>query len=354
MNLSRMVRRLTTAARRASGPRRFWFGAGAVTALVAPLLAACTDPCAGVASCGDPMLRYRGQLVERYSGDAADSVRVEFVRTSGADTGAAPIVTYTDAQGRFELRGEAAEHGQVAGRLRVVYWDTLVVEDRPITFATARSRGEVRDLGEWRIRHPHFSTYGQLFFRGSGELARGVEIEFRSTGGIPVDPEVYVARSDSFGNFPLRPQPLDIGEVVGDLTIRPGGGLSERVIRDVRFSSFIGDDPNPYLMRVGIGPQLPWIGHVVYQDTGLPAAGIRWEFRRTGGIPVDPETFSGTTNEWGGFGLDPAPLAEGELEGEVTFYPAAPYGEVTYEARLPTASDDRPPSIFFTWVIPAP
>lgn len=352
MNLLRMARRLAPLV--ASAPRGAVLRGLAAATLALPLLAACTDPCTGVASCGEPVLRYRGQLVERYSGVPADSVRIEFVRTSGADTGPSPIVAYTDAQGRFELRGEAAEHGQVAGMLRVVYWDTLVVEDRPITLATARSRGEVRDLGEWRIRHPHFSTYGQLFFRGSGELARGVEIEFRRTGGIPVEPELYVARSDSFGNFPLRPQPLDIGEVVGDVTIRPGGGLSPRTIRDVRFSSYVGDDPNPYLVRWGIGPHLPRIGQVVYQDTGLPAAGIPFEFRRTGGIPVDPVTFSGTTNEWGGFGLDPAPLAEGELIGEITFRPPAPYSEVTYTARLETTNEDVPPSIVFTWVIPAP
>jgi hypothetical protein len=208
-----------------------------------------------------------------------------------------------------------------------------------------------RYFGFWLVAYPYFAGIGQLYHRGTGVPARGVEVEFRRTGGVPIDPEPYVVRSDSFGNFPLRPVAHAAGEVVGDLIIR-APGASPITVPGVRFSTQTTHAPFPIVGRWGIGVHLPYLGRALFADSGLPATGTRVRVRRVGGIQITPADYTDTINEWGGFHLGPAAASEGDVEVEITFTPPAPYREVVYRYTLRATQQEMGPTVAETWLIP--
>ena len=65
------------------------------------------------------------------------------------------------------------------------------------------------------------------------------------------------------------------------------------------------------LPRLGIGPSLEYAGAFHKRATLQPMPGVRVEFRRTGGIPVQPETFTAVTDGNGVFTFPLVPLANG-------------------------------------------
>jgi 5-hydroxyisourate hydrolase-like protein (transthyretin family) len=325
-------------------------GLSALLTLLVPFTSAC-DPCFGVTACGATQIRYEGVLVRGFDGAPAEGIRVEFERTGGGLMEPGLIVAHTDSAGRYRLVADA-DPAQVEGTLRFFFGDALPVDSvTGVLLSSTRSSRDLRHLGTRVIPYPHFETVGNVFYRATGEPARGVEVEFRRTGGVRVVPEVHRVTSDSFGNFSLRLGALELGEVVGNLTIRPAAPLASRTVENLRFSSTLAPTGNTLVGRFGIGPHLSYLGRVVWNDTGAGAADIEVEVRRTGGIDVDPGSYVTRTNSFGVFNLDPRPLAPGGVTFQLVFQRTGAQ-PATYDFTVATSDEDLSHVLIETWVIP--
>ena len=310
-------------------------------ALLLASVAAC-DPCAGVSLCsGQRSIRYQGDVTLRFLGVPAEGIQVEFVRTGGVRLDRDTIRTETDALGSFSLEAEANGAGEVIGEL-ILYPPGNTVSGPisplriPMSLSTGRSASDVRYLGPLSVPHLYFGAYGELFYRGGplyvteGVFARDVEVEFRRTAGIRVEPDTFVVRSNGAAQFPLEPRPLEVGEVVFDLLIRPPAPYQSFAVSNVRMSARFAEPSNRVLVaRAGVGPHLPYVGTLYYADTQQPAVGTEVEFRRTGGIALAQDTFRTTVNSAATFSLGPVPLEAGTVTADLVIRPPAPYRSFT-------------------------
>lgn len=312
--------------------------------LLLVLTAAC-DPCAGIGACAAPQLRYTGIVTTLFPDYPARDVRVEFVRRAGVGLDDARLTAVSDSAGVFVLEGRAQGEGTVTGDL--VFYPPAPIAPVTITgveMSTARAPGELRRLGTWMVQYPFFAYKGALFHRNDGQPpARGIEVEFRRTGGIPIQPDTFTVLSDERGHFDLRPKTSVSGEVVGDVTVHLLPPYQPYVIRGIRLSTFTIPRIDS-LIPLPIGYGLPYSALLSWEGTGRPAAGVEVEFRRTGGVRIYPERFVTRADAFGTVLLNPAPLEGGELVGDVVARLPAPRGEVVIlrGVRLRTVEDSRP------------
>lgn len=314
--------------------------------LLLALTAAC-DPCAGIGACVAPQVRYVGSVTTLFPDIPAREVRVEFVRRGGVEMEEGVLTAVSDSAGRFVLEGRAREEGTVTGDL-TFHPPTPI---RPVTITgvqmeTARAAGEIRRLGTWSVEYPFFSYRGLLFHRNNGQPpAKGIEVEFRRTGGIPIEPDTFTVRTDEGGFFSLRPRTTVVGEVVGDLVVRLLPPFQPYVVRGIRLSTFT-IPRNDSIIQVGVGFGLPY-SVLLSWSTGGPAAGIPIEVRRKGGIRVHQEVYRTATDAHGTVLLNPVPLERGELIADVVAILPAPRGEhvILRDLRLRTLEED--PRIWF-------
>ena len=316
-------------------------------------VAAC-DPCAGVSLCsGQRSIRYQGEVTLRFLGGAAEGIQVEFVRTGGVGLDRDTIRTETNALGSFSLEAEADGAGEVVGEL-ILYppgstgSGPISLVRIPMSLATGRSASDVRYLGPFSVPHLYFGAYGELFYRGGplyateGVFARNVEVEFRRTGGIRVEPDTFVVRSNGAAQFPLEPQPLEVGEVVFDLLIRPPAPYQSFSVSNVRMSARFAEPSNRVLVaRAGVGPHLPYFGALFYADTQQPAVGTEVEFRRTGGINLAQDTYVTTVDSFARFSLGPVPLEAGAVTADLVVRPPAPYRSFTITGVSLSTTDEN-------------
>jgi hypothetical protein len=323
------------------------------------LIAAACDPCAGVLTCGGPAVRYSGAVELRYTGQPIAGARVEFVRTGGVALERDTVVVTTDAAGRFQLEAGARGSGTATGVVRVTGADGAllsVVSD--VQLATSKASGEVRHLGAWRIPYVHVGREGVIFWRAPHTRAPGLEVEFRRTGGVQVTPERFTTRTDSEGLFPFLALPWEAGEIIGELRIRLPAPYDTVEIRDsLGFTAVAGGDDIHVAGQWGVGPHFPYVGRLVWGDTKQLATGVELEFQRTGGVPISPErvVWRSSDNPYGNVQLIPAvPLGYGEVVGDLTVRPPAPYRAFTIEGlRLATSTKDVASApVVHEWEVP--
>lgn len=296
----------------------------------------------------------------RFTGAPAGGVRVEFVRTAGIDIGRDTLFAQTDSLGRFHFEALAAQHGQVSGNLTIFPPEPISPVRMPVVLVTSRTNADVHYLGNIAITHPYFGSYGELFYRGGplyevhGFWARGIEVEFRRTGGIRVEPNRYTVRSDGAARFLVEPHPLEHGEVIFELVVHSPAPYQRKTISNLRMSTRITEQSGKALVaRVGLGPHLPYTGQLFYAESGRPAAGAEVELQRTGGIRLAPASYRVTVDEFGNFPLGPVPLESGLLTADLLVRPPSPYHPFTIrDVRLQTTEDDVPSARAGRWTVP--
>ena len=100
----------------------------------------------------------------------------------------------------------------------------------------------------------------------------------------------------------------------------------------------------PTFGDLAVGPSLSYSVAVVSKSNGRPVPGVRIAFTRTGGITVDPSTFSVTTDANGRAVFPLVALGVGTVNGTVTLTP--PGGAATtFAASIPTFDDDGTPAL---------
>jgi hypothetical protein len=313
-------------------------------------LEAC-DRCAGILGCtSDPRISFGGQLIVRETGTPMRGVALDFVRTGGVSLASDSVRTTTDADGRFQLAVEASDNGEVVGDLVVrasAPWSPYRVRD--LRFRTSEVRGEGQVLGRVVV-DPYIEFIGVLFDRRDGQLLAGARLTILRTGGVAVSaPDSVEMTLDADGRFLYDTRAAEPGEMIADLVVRAPSLPRVYRLSGVRFEATYLDRVPQVAAAWRIGAGLPYVGILYRRGSEIRSAGIEVEFRRTGGIAADPDTFSVSTNAYGAFSLETTPLADGVLVGDLIVRPPPPAVADTIRAiRLQTV-DTEPQILVGVW-----
>jgi hypothetical protein len=156
----------------------------------------------------------------------------------------------------------------------------------------------------------------------------GVSVTFRRTGGVPVATDSLRSVSTADGLVSLRLEPLAAGLVVGDLEIRPPAPFVPEVVRNLRLTT-VDDDVLRSAGAVAAGPWLPYAVRLYRRGTDSAMAGVRGVFRRRSGVATAADTLASVSTPEGLLSLQLAPLATGEVVGDLELVPPAPLAPLT-------------------------
>ena len=283
------------------------------------------DPCFGTPSCHTaPQVSYGGHFIEHATGRAVSGVRVEFVRRSGVELSRDTLVAISDAQGFFQLRGEAFVAGLATG-------DLIVTPPEPhppytvesLALQTSESRGEGLFAGRLVV-DPYYPLVAEVRDRESGELVRGAEIRFARTGGIAAEPDTFVATSDGDGRIFVDIRMFGAGKLAARAVVNAPGYPRAYDI-PLRLQARYIDRPPQEVDVLRLGRALQYVVLVHRRGTSEVHPGVQFEFRRRDGIPVDPDTIVIDVPPSGAFALPIEPLADGVVRGDVTIRAPAPF-----------------------------
>lgn len=187
-----------------------------------------------------PSLDYFAELYYRPSLLRAAGVEVEFQRTGGIRTTPERFVVRSDAAGRVPLRMTTEEDGEVIADITIrppAPHETIVM--RGVRLPTFDSdQGNI--FANWYIG-AHMPYFGLLRYDDTGEPATGVEVEVRRLGGIAVEQESVITRTNQFGTFSLELTPRDTGDVTVEVIARPGGGYQDLTVSGLKLRATEAD-----------------------------------------------------------------------------------------------------------------
>lgn len=317
-----------------------------LTTLAVAAVTGC-DPCFGVSACNvSARFAVQGRLLDDSTGRPVRGAAIDFVRTGGIATERDSARVLTNDEGLFHFDMNAQGVGEVGGDIVVRLPNGGGYRSPGMRFPASTRRGEGKLLPPWSTT-PRLPDLAVVYRRGTPfEALADVVVEFRQTGGplvSGIQNGLYTDTTDASGMFYLfanQVQPLDGGDVVGDLTVKLPPPL-DAVHRDMHIPVQTVFKPASRLHLVGVGPNLEYHIEVRNRGTGEVVPGVRVDFERTGGIAVEPPTWSQVTERSGRVVFPVRALAPGTLTGNVTIAPSPPFK--TYQKtglQFPTYDED--------------
>ncbi|MBA3890856.1 MAG: hypothetical protein H0X64_10000 [Gemmatimonadaceae bacterium] len=308
------------------------------------------DPCFGTVSCEvGPRVVVTGQLVEAMSGAPVDGVPIRAVVVRGVAEPGTEVVTTTSAGGHWRAEFTAFEAGEVFLDVTVsppALSEPYVV--RGVRVHTVDVRGDAHLLPRWVV-NPWFNIHGELFLRGTdNDLIMNTAVAFTRTGGAAitgpaVSDGVFRAPTDPHGRvqlFQFAAFPDRLASVVGDLTLTLPAPYGPATVRGVELVPTHEYRPLGNVYRMAVGPNMDYYVSVADRVTGETVGGVGVEFRRTGGVVISPETITTSSDAFGWVRLQPRAFGNGDVIGDLTITPPAPYaGTVIRGYRLSTFED---------------
>jgi hypothetical protein len=283
-----------------------------------------------------------GRTIERATGRVVANVEVEFARTGGVTLREPVARARSGSDGWFLLDVAADSGGEVVGDLTVrPPAPHAAYTVRGVRLRTTTTRGEGTELGRVVV-DPFIAWVGELHARGiAGRgIVPGATVTFRRIGGARIDPETQQWDAGDFGRFYFSPRLLDFGAVQGELTVS-APSLPKSYVVPVTIEPEWRDRIADQVAVVNLGAALQYVGEVYRRGDLRRTAGLRVEFRRTGGIPVEPEVYTSVTTDYGLFLIAPTPLAEGEVVGDLTIHVPEPEPPLVIRGvRLRTSEED--------------
>jgi hypothetical protein len=278
-------------------------------------------------SYGEQLL-YAGEVIHRGTQQRESGVAVEFRRTGGVATTPPVTTDTTDANGRFRIAPQTTDSGEVVGDLVLRPRGDSAVTYQGVRLRTFAS-DSLRFAGVWGLGE-HLQYVGELWSNTTRTRAgAGIAVTFRRTGGIALIADAVTSVTGADGRFTLFPKTRERGTVVGDLVIQSPAPFAPTVVAGVRLSTFATDEVR-FAGLWGYGPSLLYVGEVLRVDTDKPVVGARVDFVRTDGIPVTPDHTTAVTDASGRFPLGLTPGANGEVVGNLTVKPPAPWPDTTF------------------------
>jgi hypothetical protein len=213
-----------------------------------PLAVAC-DPCFGTAVCdGSLDVSATGQVIEFRSGQGVEGVELVFRRTAGILLVEPEGRVTTDGDGLYDYRAKAQEAGSVTFSVTVrppSPFPEYTVSD--ITITASSVRGEGQPLGRWLV-NPYLAFVGEVRMLAIQRwrfkvVGPGGTVTFVRRSGIGMVPDSIETTLDPYGRFLVNPDPLGVGEVIADLTIRHPSLDGPIIMTGIRVSTHHVDEP---------------------------------------------------------------------------------------------------------------
>ena len=216
-----------------------------ILVLLCGLLAAACDPCFGTAACGRSLdVSASGQVIEFRLGKGVAGVELIFRRTGGIRLVEPEGRTTTDGDGLYSYRAHALESGSVTFSITVrppSLFPEYTVDG--ITITASAVRGEGQPLGRWLV-NPYLAFVGEVRMLDTRKaVGPGGQVTFVRRGGIGIVPDSIETTLDPFGRFLVNPDPLGVGELIADLTIRHPSLNGPRTTNGIRVSTRHVDEP---------------------------------------------------------------------------------------------------------------
>ncbi|MEX2181706.1 MAG: carboxypeptidase-like regulatory domain-containing protein [Gemmatimonadaceae bacterium] len=303
--------------------------------LLATIVLAACDPCAGVVACGsDGTTRLTGRVVNYPARDGVVGVRISVTPVAGV-----PVSTTTDADGHWTvaLPSPAENDGRVSVSV-VAPGAAYTVPN--INVRTGGPRGEATSVGRW-FATPYVRFVGQLVARPGINLS-GATVTAVRTGGVEGAPLPVRAQVSTGHQFYIDAPAIGLGSMEFRITIE-GPNLPRPFVREgLGFAPQFADSPLPGVQGVfNIGSALDYVARLERRGVDGPLPGVPATFRRTGGIRTLRDSIVSVSTVDGLISLDLRPLEEGEVIGDLILRPAAPLPlQVITGVRLQTQDDD--------------
>jgi hypothetical protein len=302
-------------------------------------LAAC-DPCFGVSSCSDSgVIDYEGTIVND-AGAAAPGVQVRVTRMDGVELQQDTLAAITGSDGHFFLRGGARSTGTLFARVEVIPTGSQGFTVDSVPLEATRSGG-TQFFGRWTT-HAFVEYLVWVLYRANSRPLAGATVDFHRTGTAVANPDSRRVRTNGDGLFWIIADVDGDGPLTGRLDIRPAGSDTVLTVPEVRLPLLHAFGDTRFIQQ-WVGFTLAYTGRLIWSDTGEPADGVEVAFTRTGGLQVSRDTFTVQTDTSGIFHFDTQivdPLRAGEVVGQLSVNPPAPYQPLAVEVRLPAFDAD--------------
>lgn len=291
-----------------------------------------------------PGFLYRVRVTRRGNDLPLSGATVRYTRTGGVAWKQTAVSSTTDANGFATLPVVPLASGTVIGTLRITvsgFADAVIPG-----FQLPTVNDDVARLGGNFGIGSQVASVIDLYQRTSFAPLAAVPWTFTPTSG-PLT-ETFSGVTDAQGAFSIHAPTNAAGTVQGDIAVAYLPPRAPEVLHGISITS-AADDSVRLAANRGVGPSLLYAGILLDDATGAPVVAAQTEFRRTGGVPVRDSVYVWTTNEAGLFRIAPAPLADGNVVGNLTFRPPAPYRDTTFVGvQLPTfVSDETRPGPTF-------
>ena len=301
-----------------------------------------------------PYIEFIGEVHSVVAGAPVAGAQVTVQRTGGVAI--APPDTFTvtsDSLGRIYFKVNAAEPGTMIADLSI----TTPAQQSTTHISSVNFAAHYLDVipqvagvflaGAWT---PYV---GELYRRGSMVRSAGISVEFERTGGVAASPDTFTVQTNDAGRFPLITTPLAVGNLVGNLIVRPPAPELPETIFAVTMPPL---DTNQ-LVLIGIwsyGYALNYAGELFYQHTGLLADSVAVEFRRTGGLAISPDTFTAQTNSVGRFAIEATAPGPGQVVAELIVHLPSPQAPDTITGVVITTFASDQMRFLGRWAIGPP
>ena len=216
-----------------------------ILVLLYGMLAAACDPCFGTVACdGSLDVSATGQVIEFRSGEGVAGVELVFRRTAGVLLVEPEGRVTTDGDGLYGYRTKAQEAGLITFSVTVrppAPFTEYTVDG--ITMTTSAVRGEGQPLGRWLV-NPYLAFVGEVRMLDTQEVVGpGGTVTFVRRSGIGMVPDSIETTLDDAGRFLVNPDPVGVGDVIADLTIRHPSLDGPRTTTGIRVSTRHMDVP---------------------------------------------------------------------------------------------------------------
>lgn len=284
----------------------------------------------------------QGRLVDADDGHGISGARISLVRTDATPRDSAS--TTTDDQGNYQVE---LTTGSGTFDVDVAPLGIAPYQVHGLQLSSSNRSGDGHVLGVW-VTQPLFATALELIYRSNGQPVESGTASFRRTGGVAISGGglvggVFTSSIDPSGRVALLAGVNAAGtdDVIGDLTVTAPESFGPSVVHDVHVKPSYEFRPRDVL-RMAIGPELGWVVSIYDRATVAGVPGTTVSFRRTGGVAVSPESFTGTTDGVGQIRLPLTAAQTGTVIGDLSIQPPAPFHTYVITAiQLSTADSTR-------------
>lgn len=284
-----------------------------------------------------PGFPYQVRVLRRGTTGGVAGATVIFRRTSGARVRSEVVSTVTNSEGYAPLPMEPVERGNIVGMLEIRAQGVPTTVFADVSIPTVDD-DEARLAGNFSIGVQLLSVV-EMYRRTSFRPLIGVPYTFTPKSGALTAPISGVTNVLGYAEV-KAPLPTE-GKVTGTLAVQARAGGPSELFEDLVVEGF-ADDSIRRIAYLGVGPSALYGGALQALDGFVPLVGVKVEFRRRGGVPMETDVFETTTNEIGVFRMFPAPLEDGEVMGDITFRLPPPYRDTTFtDIRFPTFRSDN-------------